>query len=65
MSKTTKGIPNRFTCMQQPLTDHDFRNTGTEIIHIYQRKTWALLTTSAYTNKYAFNGATIEIAVWN
>ncbi len=51
--------------MQQPLTDHDYRNTGTEIIHIYQRKIWALLTTSAYTNKYAVNGATIEIAVWN
>ena len=61
----TKGILNRFICMQQPLTDHDFRNTGTEIIQIYQRKTRTLLTTSAYTNKYTINGATIEIAVWN
>lgn len=61
----TKGILNRFICMQQPLADHDFRNTGTETIQIYQRKTRTLLTTSAYTNKYAVNGATIEIAVWD
>ena len=65
MSKTTKGILNRFICMQQPLTDHDFRNTGTETIQIYQRKTRTLLITSAYANNYAITEATLEITVWN